>query len=165
MRIALRLPIERAEEGYGFLVNDDGTVREGPFRCLGKSDNAAAAAHGNFDPAATPDPRDDRKPYGDFPYGVYRVVRVDRFAPPHPSFGSCFLALDPIEGNAWRGETAGRTGLGMHPGPLLPGERLRPTFGCCRITEPCAALLAPLIEAELAAGRPVLAECAPPWKL
>lgn len=99
--------------------------------CLGKAENARAAAHDNHD-------RDPLKPYGDTPLGRYNG-KLELFDPPHAVLGSAWIRLDPKSGDAMRARDNGRRGLGIHAG--RGDKKLIPTFGCIRLSDKDFALL------------------------
>lgn len=103
------------------------------FRCLGKSDDSAAKAHGN--PA-----RDPLKPFGDLPTGDYLAVRsVPKNSTPEDirSYGEGPVwVLNPKAGQALDSMLNGRYGLLIHAGATgapMPFGALRPTHGCLRV--------------------------------
>jgi hypothetical protein len=140
MRILVTLPSDRLLLGQWFLEDDDGVTILGPFPCDGKSDNAAAALHGN--PS-----RDPAKPFGDTPLGEYSATLGyiydspdDRrsYGLPDKSGMIPVIWLKPLLGytQAWARQTnEGLTvnlGLAIHTGPPNGNNELRPTHGCCR---------------------------------
>jgi len=132
-----RLPINRELPGTIQAEDDSGTILAGPFPVRGKADNQAAVAHQN--PARYP-----TRPYGDHPYGEYRVQNVVQKPVPVHSFGPVFFLLEPERGDALSAKLLGRTGLGIHGGdPGTGANALRATEGCLRTTnEAMLALVA-----------------------
>lgn len=108
------------------------TLNAGPFVCLGKSDNEAAADAGN--PS-----RDPLHVDGDFPLGEYSAQLVKWPAAPGPvsrrEYGPYgYIVLTPVSGDALTAQLNGRDGLRVHAGdPSLAGG-LRPTHGCLRLS-------------------------------
>jgi hypothetical protein len=131
------LPINRALLGTIQAENDEGKILAGPFPARGKADNQDAAAHQNPERYPT-------RPYGDHPYGEYRVQNVVLKPVPAHSFGPVFFLLDPERGDALSAKLLGRTGLGIHGGdPGSGANTLRATDGCLRTTnEAMLALVA-----------------------
>ena len=130
--VDVRLPHDRSQPGRLRLMTEGMALWDCP--ALGKADNAGAAAHGN-------PTRDPLRPYGDLPTGTYAVIgvspvdrgdaeEVDRFGP----WGK--MVLDPEGGPALEAKRNGRYGLLIHGGRLSPAQRLRPTYGCLRVTDP-----------------------------
>ena len=74
MKLVIRLPVNRWQEGEGTLLGDDGNEL-GRWPCRGKADNGKAAANGN-PPAGEPSQRDPRKPFGDTPAGAWQGCRA-----------------------------------------------------------------------------------------
>ena len=128
----MRLPHDRSTPGRLALLTEDG-AEVLVCQALGKADNGGAAAHGN-------PTRDPIRPYGDCPTGTFDVTgwaatdrsdteEVDRFGP-HGK-----VVLDPTGGPALEGKRNGRYGLLIHGGRLNMSQRLRPTYGCLRVTD------------------------------
>ena len=134
--VSVTLPYDRSTPGRLTLrAEEGGNVLTCP--ALGKADNAGAAAHGN-------PTRDPTRPYGDCPIGTYDVTgwaptdrsnteEVDRFGP-HGK-----LVLDPTGGPALEAKRNGRYGLLIHGGRLNMSQRLRPTYGCLRVSDAAMA--------------------------
>ena len=82
-------------------------------------------------------------PFGDHPFGTYRVTMLEPGKLPAHTYGPGFLLLDPVAGDALEGKEHGRAGLGIHGGAPLPDGTLRATDGCLRVRNDTAeALLA-----------------------
>lgn len=128
MRLHSKLPIDRRAPGVLTVEDDAGNIVLGPFPCFGKADSQEAGAHGNPERYPT-------RPFGDHPYGEYRVVEVERDKQPPHSYGPYFLLLDPIAGDALSAKLNGRTGLALHGGGPSSSGGLRPTEGCLRTTD------------------------------
>ena len=124
-----------------------------PAEAYADADSQAAAAHGNPGELAT-------EPFGDHPFGSYRVTAVKRSstAQEMERYGPVRLQLDPISGEALTAKINGRIGLCIHGGPTRNG-RLRATNGCLRVHDSTANALAVAVEAELHAGRAVRYDC------
>lgn len=143
------LPADRTKPGeISVIVNVETIFRA---RCLGNGDHATAIAHGN----STDDPT---RLYGDHPDGDYKVVQVRFYDIPHPSYGSAFLLLDPVDGDALTAKNNGRTGLALHAGPLLDDGSLRATHGCNRVDDHPIILLAQLAQQAIPNG-PLFYRC------
>lgn len=113
------MTVRRLNEGDIFLV----------ARCLGKSDNAAAAAHGN-------PKRDQMLPFGDLPTGKYRGVFTGPGQPKRTYGPHQRIHLVPEEGNAQIAvDNNGRYALQIHGGDLNAKGDLRPTHGCLRVDD------------------------------
>ena len=153
MKIRSVLPHDRMRAGTIDIVNDAGDVIFGPVAARGKADGQIAAAHGN----PTRDPKHED---GDHPAGTYRVVHVERDKSPAHSFGPFFLLLDPTSGDALIAKTNDRKGLAIHGGDPVADGSLRATEGCLRVSNATVVSIAGLVQPELAAGRPVIYECA-----
>jgi hypothetical protein len=113
----------------GRLVLEDGSE----YRCLGKSDNAAAEAHGN--PTRNP-----LQPFGDLPAGEYRATRSvakNSTLADIRSYGNGPVwVLNPVAGEAVKAMHNGRYGILLHGGAvgsLMTTGGLRPTHGCLRV--------------------------------
>ena len=126
MTLIATLHRDRAIPGAIEARNATGRIG-GPWECLGKADNAKAAAHHN--PS-----RDPLKKYGDTPTGIYTcsvgIAQANtRTFGPHP-----FIALAAKAGQCVRAVIEwGRTGFGLHGGDLNQIGKLRPTWGCLRV--------------------------------
>ncbi len=146
--ITISLRFDRAVPGELTAWSGAGERTHGPVPCLGKADNAGAAAHGN--PA-----RDPLRPYGDLPTGTYVVLGWSPVDPEDVkevnSYGLAGkLVLDPVGGEALQAKQAGRYGLLIHGGaPAADGSGLRPTYGCARVSNATMTSLA-----QLAVGDP-----------
>ncbi len=145
LTIKVEFTADRTQTGTLRLVNAANATVEGPFRALGKADNATAAANGN--PSRNPLRR-----YGDTPNGAYRVVRLAPSGPgtsyPANSYGTAgLIVLDPQSGDALTAKQNGRTGLLIHGGAAGTGGRLRATHGCIRLSNADMAALVQAIRA------------------
>src|ERR1700685_2774255 len=120
MKIQVELPEDRTRPGQWHVFDDNGIRLFRPSGCLGKSDNAAAAASGN-------PRRDPERENGDTPLGDYQATLT--YEPDTPDFRRSYgetdetgripvLLLEPLEGptQAWRAHLNGRTGLMIHAG-------------------------------------------------
>lgn len=137
MNLLIRLPHDRTKLGTIQMLTQDGTILVSA-ECLGKSDNAFAAAQGN-------PTRDPKKRGGDLPYGSYKCDAT-RFHE-HVSEGDehsygphGYIRLTPTAGDALIAASEGkRSGLLIHGGALNPAytatRGLRPTHGCLRVTD------------------------------
>lgn len=118
--IKIILPKDRTKLGKLY-------IKEKEFVCYGKADNAGAIRRGN--PS-----RDPLKLFGDTPTGVYRCYVTGPLKPPRTYGIHKVIYLGPVSGNAKKAEKNGRSGLLIHGGDLGSGGRLRPTFGCIRVS-------------------------------
>ncbi len=128
--ITVSLQQDRTQYGTVNLRADSGTALAGPFDCLCKADNQAAAARGNPQ-------RDPTKSYGDTPTGRYRgyVNQLQRTPINDRTYGpQSVITLDPVSGQAKVAKENGRFGLLIHGGDLNAAGKLRPTFGCVRVS-------------------------------
>lgn len=141
MRLHSKLPLNRWLPGVLTVEDDGGNVVLGPFPCRGKADNYDAEKHGNPDRYPT-------LPYGDHPYGSYRVAAVQADKQPARSYGPFFLLLDPVSGDAWKGRQNGRAGIAIHGGDPAPDPTpwgpLRATDGCLRTENEAVTQIAKL---------------------
>jgi len=123
----------RSKTGVAMLTMPDGTSHH--FACLGKSDNAAAAAANNPN-------RLRLLPFGDLPLGTYtgevtvpanQKVKTDvRSYGPHAR-----ILLTAVSGECLEACTGKlpRWGLMIHGGAPGPKGVLRPTHGCLRLSD------------------------------
>lgn len=128
--ILVQLKADRTVYGTLSVTDNARTPLAGPFDVLGKADNAAARARGNPD-------RDPTLSYGDTPAGRYRAYTnaLARTPVNDRTYGpQGVITLDPISGQAKVAKTNGRWGLLIHGGELNAAGRLRPTFGCLRLS-------------------------------
>lgn len=150
-RILVTLPKNRARLGLTGVLDGGYNHVTGPFPCLGKSDNAAAARAGNPQ-------RDPLGRNGDTPTGTYRATLAPLHNPTPArlrTFGAHpRLLLTPIGGPALQAHRNGRRGLMIHGGALGPGGVLRPTHGCVRLSDDHMAALLRAVQNEL----PVMCE-------
>lgn len=110
----------------------------GPFRCLAKSDNIAAAQAGN-------PTRDPMKPMGDTPLGRFAVQLIPPGLPLRSYGPGKRYLLDPVAGPALQAKKNGRRGMEIHGGALTAtGGKLRPTHGCIRVDDSTITALVPL---------------------
>jgi len=136
-QINVKLPQDRSRPGV-MTVTVDGSKGTPPidaefqttYRCLGKSDEAAAIAHDN--PS-----RDPLRPFGDIPTGEYEAVLTVAAKPSSKanlrSYGaSKRFVLNPKSGDALKRQQNGGFGIMLHEGALGEGGALRPTHGCLR---------------------------------
>ena len=132
MRVEVTLPSDRTLTGTLQGFDDDGVLVLGPVNCLGKADNATAKLHEN--PS-----RDSLLPFGDTPTGNYDIVKLfshtggESDIHTYGTFPS--VLLDPKFGNALKAKRNGRSGIMIHGGAPGAGGKLRPTFGCIRLSE------------------------------
>src|SRR5882724_450683 len=127
MRFLAKLPPDREAEGVFHVATDEGKPLAGPFRCRGEADNTGAKAHQNVQ-------EDPTLAFGDHPYGVYRVVDLVADPKPAHTYGPYFIHLSPVSGEALEAWRDGRRGIGLHGGDPGPGDTLRATYGCNRLT-------------------------------
>ena len=106
----------------------------GPFRCLAKSDNAAAAQAGN-------PTRDPLKRMGDAPLGRSSLTLVSPGTPLRSYGPGKRYLLTGTAGDALTAKKNGRTGIMIHGGALAAGGGLRPTHGCIRVDDATIAAL------------------------
>lgn len=133
MTIRITFPADRTLPGVLRLLEAEVVLMECP--ALGKADNEAARRASN-------PTRDPVRKMGDTPLGSYRArvgyplsrdEKSTRTYGPHP-----VIELDPLTGDALTAEQNGRTGLLIHGGVMALG-RLRPTFGCVRVSDEAQA--------------------------
>jgi hypothetical protein len=127
--ILVILPADRGRLGR-LLVEREGRTVFGPAPCFGRSDDRMACARGNAN-------RDPLKPFGDTPLGVYRCHLGAAAATPAlvRSYGPHgWVALDPVSGPALQAKKNGRFGLLIHGGDRNAAGKLRPTYGCVRLS-------------------------------
>lgn len=131
-KILVKLPVDRNYTGVLQLENDRGRVLAGPFPVCARSNDQAAAEHGN--PS-----RNSLLPYGDTPLGTYKVshllstgegtsYRMDRYGP----HGAAVLL--PVDGDAALAEANGRFTCLIHGGVLSEDKQLLATTGCMRLS-------------------------------
>lgn len=110
----------------------------GPFRCLAKSDNLAAAQAGN-------PTRDPMHVMGDTPLGRYWLTLLPPGTPERSYGPGNRYLLNPAAGPALKAKKNGRTGMEIHGGALTStGTALRPTHGCIRVDDSTIEALVPL---------------------
>lgn len=110
----------------------------GPFRCLAKSDNLAAAQAGN-------PKRDPLKRMGDAPLGRSSLTLCPPGTPERSYGPGKRYLLTGTAGDALTAKKNGRTGIMIHGGALATGgKKLRPTHGCVRVDDSTMAILAGL---------------------
>ncbi|MBI4907497.1 MAG: L,D-transpeptidase [Acidobacteria bacterium] len=135
--ITVTLQRDRTKTGTLTVTSAAGATLAGPFDALCKADNAAAAARGN--PS-----RDPTKSYGDTPTGKYRgfVSALARTPVNDRTYGpQSVITLDPVSGQAKTAKENGRWGLLIHGGALNAAGKLRPTFGCVRVSNTSMQIL------------------------
>ena len=140
MKILISLQKDRNKPGKLTVYDAPlGAGRTSPCSCacLGKSDNAAAAAHGN--PARNP-----LLPFGDIPTGTYAGVWSVPLIPARSYGPNPVLVLNPVSGDALTAKNNGRFGLLIHGGDLNAAGKFRPTHGCVRVGNDDMAWLAGL---------------------
>lgn len=130
LKVVARLASNRVKPGVLTVVEDGVTVL-GPFPCLGKADNAAAAKEGN--PG-----RDPLRRMGDTPTGEWLITRVIPAGPGMPAdkygpYGA--LDLKPFAGPCVQAYLNGRSGIWIHSGKPSASGGLRPTHGCIRLSD------------------------------
>lgn len=155
MKIFSKLPLNRFNTGSLWVVNDKSEIIFGPVRARGEVDNDAAKKANNEE-------ENPELPYGDHPYGVYRVVKPVRIADAkehQDKYGPFFIPVNPVSGEAMRARQNGRSGFGIHGGKLHKDGRLRETLGCLRIDNEASVELTKLISDEINSGRDVFYEC------
>ena len=155
MKLWSELPEDRSQPGGIFYVVEGGKIALGPVPAFGEADNSAAKKAGN-------ETEDPTRPFGDHPWGLYRVMGVRDKPEPARSYGPAFLPLDPVHGEALAAEESGRTGLGIHGGDPAADGSLRVTHGCLRLRNADAAKLAALVQRKLKTpNATVFYECRP----
>lgn len=152
-RVVMVVPRARGYCGRLVLLGTDGRTRLGPLRVLATASRRVARRHGN----ATCDPL---RPFGHPPAGSYLVStslppgyahprRPRRFGP----LGALLLA--PTKGDAVASLANGRRIFAVHGGPLDSANRLRPTRGGFRLSDPDLGALLLAINAANADADPV----------
>jgi hypothetical protein len=128
VEIRIEAPADRRKLGTLRVLNSAGALVAGPFPCLLKSDNLAAAKAGN--PARDPTRQD-----GDTPLGEYKAAWCPAGASSRSYGPYKRILLDPTAGDALAAKKNGRRGLMIHGG--APGYLgvLRPTDGCVRVAD------------------------------
>lgn len=109
----------------------------GPFRCLAKSDNTAAAQAGN-------PTRDPLKRMGDAPLGRSSLTLCAPGTPERSYGPGKRYLLTGATGDALTAKKNGRQGIMIHGGALNANGSLRPTHGCIRVDDSTMAILAGL---------------------
>jgi hypothetical protein len=150
LTIRVELSSDRDQTGTLKLQSANGNTLVGPLSVYGRSDNAAARAHGN--PS-----RDPTKLYGDTPTGTYSIPQAtatgDSTSYASHSYGpNGALVLKPETGDAATAAANGRIGLLIHGGAPGSGGKLRATNGCLRLSN---SDMAKLMAAISAAGENV----------
>lgn len=128
MRVKVPRWPNRLLPGVVKVLGDDGKVLfSAP--CLARSDSGKAASEGNKS-------RDPLHRFGDLPAGQY-LARVEPHAMlPQRTYGPHRpIRLLPRQGPAAIAARNGRDGLLQHGGVLSKAGKLRPTFGCVRVTD------------------------------
>jgi|SRR3972149_2847009 len=148
MKILVTLPTDRNIPGV-LILSPSPTTLEGGRRkisCLGKSDTTKAQQKGN-------PTRDPLRPFGDLPTGAYRGV-LTLPGTPERSYGpGKRVLLVPEQGECLRAQNEfGRHALMIHGGDLHHTGKLRPTWGCLRLSNSDMAYLVAEIEANIRAG-------------
>lgn len=153
-RIQIDLLKDRTRPGVLRFYSDD---MEMQFRCacLGKADNAQAAK------ALNPT-RDSIKPDGDTPTGTYRVIDIRRkdatTANLHTYGPNPIIHIEGTGGSALAAKINGRVGLAIHGGELSEQNKLRPTYGCIRVSNSNMASLNMTFERYGAPGQVIVEE-------
>lgn len=126
LSIDITLPANRRNSGVLKLLRGAELVVH--MRCLGRAAGEKAAEAGN-------PTRDELKRNGDTPTGSYLAPRGVEARPKarQTGFGTHWIPLDPIGGQAQAAEDAGRAGLAIHGG--RGDARLVPTAGCIRVLD------------------------------
>jgi len=160
------IPKDRASGPGRLLVCGGVNFAEFDEPCQFKSDNAKAAEMGNPD-------RDPRYPYGDHPTGLWRI-QVGRQYGVWPLISCVALRCDWMYGGgqSWVGQNAmdaygapgykpwrplppatkasnrdgARWSICIHGGTLGVGGKLRPTYGCARLTDEAQGRLVTLVQ-------------------
>lgn len=139
--ILVMLPSNRTSPGTLLFTSPDGTRT--PFACYGKSDNAAAAAHGNPE-------RNPLMPFGDIPTGRYTGQETIAGTPARTYGPHRRILLIGIEGDAKIAfSTTGkdgvkkpaRWGIMIHGGEPAKTGGFRPTHGCLRVSDETMKIL------------------------
>ena len=152
MTIYSKLPKDREQEGTLWVTDEAGATIFGPVRCRGEADNSQAAAHDN--PSERP-----TKPYGDHPSGVYQVTSIVDKPQPSRVYGTGYITLLPVSGEALEAYQKGRRGIAIHGGDLNPQGGLRATYGCLRADNTTMVTLKRLVSATWEQGRKAYYEC------
>lgn len=129
MKISIKLPKNRVNEGLLQVMNDDAVLAE--FPCLGKADNGAAKLVENLD-------RNPLKPFGDTPLGTWTAEFDRGIGLEERTYGEFgVFKLTPTSGDALTSHQPpyNRKGIWIHGG--VPGiyGNLRPTYGCIRVRD------------------------------
>lgn len=112
-------------------------VIAGPFRCLAKSDNLAAAQAGNPQ-------RDPLRVMGDCPLGRFSASLQPPGLPERTYGPGKRYLLTGTAGDALTAKKNGRKGIMLHGGALNAAGLLRPTHGCVRVDNSTIEALVPL---------------------
>lgn len=139
--ILAEIPRNRLRYGRLWVAEDEHATHlevlgeNGPWDAYGKADSQAALEASNRSRSPT-------LPYGDHPFGRYRVTgTVGPMEALLRTFGAGRVVLDPVEGEALEAKRRGRYGLLIHGGALDGQRRLRATHGCLRVQDFAAEAL------------------------
>ena len=147
MRIDIILPANRNLPGWLRLLDAQGNLLFA-CPCLGKADNAMAAAKGN--PTRNP-----LLPFGDTPLGQWEGRISARPMSNTRTYGiHRVIDLHATGGDALRAQNNKRDGIWIHGGAARMG-RLRPTYGCIRVADEHMGALLEILDKHLAAWVPV----------
>lgn len=152
-RVVIVVPRARGYCGRLVLLGTDGRTRLGPLRVLATASRRVARRHGN--PSCDPLRRFGHPPAGTYvvstslPPGYAHPRRPRRFG------GLGALVLAPKSGDALASLANGRRIFTLHGGPLDKANRLRPTRGGLRLSDPDLAALLRAVNAANADADPV----------
>jgi hypothetical protein len=135
--ILVTLPADRTEPGT-LTVTDGKGKTLAAMPCLGRAARELCAQGDN--PSCAPTKRLGNTPLGDY---VARQGVVARPKERQRGFGTHWIPLDPVGGEAQVAEDNGRAGLAIHGG--RGNARLVPTGGCIRVFDKDFARLAQVL--------------------
>ena len=102
--VRIMLPLDRTQSGHLHLFATTGGFITS-MECLGKADNAKAAAKGNPSRVTT-------EPFGDAPSGTFSVTQLVETGNPelakNTGLGTHWIPLDPTGGDAGTAKMRGR---------------------------------------------------------
>ena len=133
-KLLLVVPASRSYCGRAVLLGSRGEPKVGPLRVLATASRRVARKHGNGS-------CDSRRPFGHPPAGTYVVSTSLPPGYSHPMrplrFGGAgALLLEARSGDALESLAHGRSVFALHGGPLDRANRLRPTRGGIRLSDP-----------------------------
>jgi hypothetical protein len=148
--ITVTLPADRTQPGTLTVTDGKGRMLAS-MPCLGRAARELCAQGGN--PSCAPTKRLGNTPLGDY---VARQGVVARPKGRTTGFGTHWIPLDPVGGEAQEAEGNGRAGLAIHGG--RGNARLVPTGGCIRVLDKDFARLAAALGDHVAVRVRVRAE-------